>query len=289
VRTGALPFDQQRNATYPLCQVHTQALVNTRTGNYWTKVTDLQVESPGVPIVWTRTYNSQAVGETTVLGAGWQHPYNVRLITPAMSGGEAGRVIIMNSTGNRLRFDGTGTGPFDPWPGVNSTLVKSGATYIQTLRDQSQYIFRDSDGMLSAVRDPQGRQIDLLYNLSIPTQLDTIRDASNTARALQLSYSSGRISSVLDSLGSRSVSYGYDGQGNLTSVTDVRQQTTTYSYATASNHLLTRIQNALSENVERIGYKTSVTPSQVLTQTLQDGRNIAFAFPAPAALGGTRM
>jgi hypothetical protein len=46
VRLGALPFDQQMNATCPSCQFHTPFPVNTRTGNYWNKVTDLHVESP---------------------------------------------------------------------------------------------------------------------------------------------------------------------------------------------------------------------------------------------------
>jgi hypothetical protein len=140
-----------------------------------------------------------AVDATTVLGAGWQHPYNARLATPSMSGGETGRVIITSPTGNRLRFDGSGAGPFSGWPGVNSTLTKNGSIFTQTMRDQSQYLFRDSDGMLTAVRDPQGRQVTLVYNATTPTQLDQIVDASNSTRSRSLSYTSGRISSIADS------------------------------------------------------------------------------------------
>jgi hypothetical protein len=57
-------------------QVYTLRPVNTRTGNYWTSITDLAVQSPGPAIVWTRTYASQAITDTTgVLSFGWQHPY----------------------------------------------------------------------------------------------------------------------------------------------------------------------------------------------------------------------
>src|SRR5436190_2095047 len=76
----------------------------------------------------------------------------------------------------------------------------------------------------------------------------------------------------------RTVTYGYDGSGNLQTVTDLRQQPTTYSYATPANHLLTRIRNAMLQDVEQITYNTA-SPPQVATQILQNQQSLVFTFP----------
>jgi hypothetical protein len=50
---------------------------NTRTGNLSTSDTDLVVSTPGLPLDWVRTYNSQATGaaeQPGALGYGGQDP-----------------------------------------------------------------------------------------------------------------------------------------------------------------------------------------------------------------------
>ena len=106
--------DQERGVEQKKCPCDAQPRrgrpVNTRTGNYETQSTDLRVETPGVPLEWTRSYASRAITDTlNVLGPGWQHPYGQRLILPSTAGGD---VIVYSGVNNRLRFRDTGMGVF---------------------------------------------------------------------------------------------------------------------------------------------------------------------------------
>lgn len=52
--------------------------VNTATGSFVTEATDLSLPGPGIPLRWTRAYNS-ADTKTGPLGKGWTHSYNASL------------------------------------------------------------------------------------------------------------------------------------------------------------------------------------------------------------------
>jgi RHS repeat-associated protein len=250
--------------------------VNTRTGNFWTQAVDLSVVSPGPALVWQRTYASQATVDITgPLGYGWQHSYAARLVTPTMSGGEAGYAIILSPGANQLRFHSVGNGRYQSPAGIYSTLVSGSGVYTETLRDQQQRIFDAATGRLIQMRDAQGRVLTLAYT-GTPARLSSITDATNPARSLTITYTAaGQIDTVSD--GDRLVDYNYSGQGDLTSVTDVMGRPTTYTYV---GHLLTGIFDALGRPVERIGYAGALAASKVMTQTLEDGRQVAFQYLA---------
>jgi RHS repeat-associated protein len=250
--------------------------VNLRSGNFWTRVTDLEVmQSPGPALALVRTYNSQTItATTTVLGPGWQSPFGARLILPSMPGGEAGRVIVFSGKGNRLRFEDLGNNhDYQAFPGVYSTLVQSNGIYTQTLRDQQQLAFDATTGLLTGMRDAQGRQLTLTYS-GTPARLTQIADAADATRFLALTYTaSGQIETVSD--GTRTVQYQYDANGDLEQVTDVMGRTTSYTY---QNHLLTEITNALGQTVEAMTYDAYTPAGKVIQQTLSDGRQLAFTY-----------
>jgi len=278
---GAVPDDQV--GVEPECQCAVGGPINTHSGNYWTKVTDLSVQTPGPDLTWTRTYASQAVGDTSgVLGYGWQTPYLARLILPTMPGYEAGTVIVFSPNTNRERFRINADGTYTAFQGIFSTMTQANGLITQTLPDQQQRVFDATTGRLQSMRDAQGRQVVLNYT-GTPSRLTSIADALDGARALILGYdTSGRINSVSDGIG-RLVIYGYDTNNNLTSVTDVMQHLTTYTYATPANHLLTKIaitRDGTPETIEEMtyGFDTNGRP-RVLTQTLQDQRQLAFTYP----------
>jgi YD repeat-containing protein len=267
-----LPDDRQR-VSEDLCTVQSECggPINTRTGNLWTSATDLVVTSPGPPLVWQRTYSSQATDEiSTPLGVGWQHRYATRLITETMPGGEAGTVIVVSPKGNWLRYADEGNGQFTPTPGVYHTLVQGSGVYTQTRRDQTRHVFDATTGHLTQLIDPQGRALTLSYTGDRVTQ---IADAAHpTDRQLTLGYDATNtlITSVSD--GTRSVQYTYDGNNDLTEVRDVMDRPTTYTY---QNHLLTRIENALGQPLEQTVYEQPYTAdSKAISQTLQDGRQL---------------
>jgi RHS repeat-associated protein len=274
--TPRLYLDQERVAAscQSECTVHTGKPVHTLSGNFWTKSTDLAVQTPGPALVWQRTYISQATDEITgSLGVGWLHPYATQLITPSMAQGEPNTVIVLAPQGNRLRFRQSGSS-FTPVPGVYSSLVQDITGYTWTLRDQTAYRF-GLDGTLASIRDPQGQQVTLGYSGS-PARLTSIVDAADATRALQLTYHpDGHIATVSD--GVRSVGYSYTGD-DLTGVRDVMQRWTFFSY---QNHLLTRIRTPLDETIEAMSYDVATPEGRVISQTLRGGRQFLFSYHTP--------
>ena len=253
--------------------------VNTRTGNYWTQVSDLAVQTVGPALSWSRTYVSQAATSIdSALGLGWQHPYAARLTTPSMTGGEAGKVLILTPGGNLLRYTIQGSA-YSPEVGVHSTLALVGSEYIQTLRDQTQYAFSSTTGRLTRIVDPVGQQLLLDYDTGFtPVRLTKVRDGVDSTRALTLGYNTnGRIASVSD--GTRTVAYTYL-SNDLRTVQDVMGRTATYTY---TNHLLTDYSIAPNQPIEHIVYEAS-TPPRVQSQTLIDGRQIQFTYNTNATI-----
>jgi RHS repeat-associated protein len=280
VDRGSLPPDQQRCACsgHDLApQHHFLYPVNTRTGNYWTRATDLAVAGTGPALNFTRTYASQSITETIgALGYGWQHVYATRVITPGGVGGEPNTVIVLSPENNRLRYADLGGGHYAAWPGVYSTLQQGSGVYTQTLRTQAQYIFDATSGRLQAISDGQGRALSLTYNGS--GQLTQVADAVDATRVLHLSYDgSGHIQTVDD--GVRSVSYSY-ANDDLVDVEDVMGRHTSYDYriTPSPTHLLTQITDPIGQVVERVGYDTYTVAGKVITQTLQDGSALAFVY-----------
>jgi RHS repeat-associated protein len=275
IRFGAvLPYRQNGAPERCPCagsQPSTPFPVNTRTGNFWTTVTDLTVESAGPAIAWQRTYQSHAITETGSMGAGWQHSYAARLFVNG-----DGSVEIYTPMGNRFRFDALGGGAFRARPGIYDSLTLSGGTYIQTLRDQSQYHFAAATGRLTAVIDPQGLRVNLYYPSG---NLDQIVDAQDNSRFLNLTYQSGQLRTISD--GTRTVTYTYT-VNNLTTVADVLNRPTTYVYA-AGTSLLQEIKNPLSQRVEYMEYDTA-TPRRVKRQDLHDGQRLDFQYLAASTV-----
>lgn len=281
-----MPLDQ---GYCPVCgaaaapQPTTPYPVSTRSGNFSTSVTDISVGTPGPAVSWSRIYVSQGIDAIDAgFGVGWHHPYAVRLILPSMPTGEADRVILRASNGNRERFSSLGGGQYEAFPGVYGTLVESGGSFVLTQRDQSVLTFDATTGLLQSLTNPQGEEVELVYSGGKLTQ---VRDAANTQRALTLTYDTSDpslIAAVSD--GTRTVSYSYT-NGDLTEVLDVMGRPTTYVY---QSHLLTEIKNALGQTLEAMSYDLYTSAGKVISQTLQDGRQFAFEYlPATTVITTT--
>jgi YD repeat-containing protein len=205
--------------------------VNTASGTFLHRATDLAVASGGPPLTLERTYTSLFTTSgypVTALGPGWRHSFAHALTLPTQPGGEAGKVIYEAPTGNRLRFtDPGGDVTLTPFPGVRATLTRSGGGYTLTLRDQATMRF-DAQGRLTEQRDPEQRRQTLSYYTGTGQvwdgQLQTVTDVA-TGWTLTLSYQNTggqpRLREVRDS-SNRFVTYTYTTQGDLFEVTDLR-------------------------------------------------------------------
>jgi len=278
------------NASALNAQLSTAGPFNTRTGNYFRTDTDLTDPTPGRPLLWARTYNSQAVGDPTTppvgLGPGWQDPYATHIITTSSV------ITVVSPEGNLLQFLDQGDGAFRPFPGVDATLVQNAdGSYTENTWAQESITFNGATGLPITMTDAHGRSLQLLYDGQ--GRLSTVQDASNLARALTITYAndgSNHISTVGDEVG-QAVQYSYDGNGNLSGVVNALGRPAsplTYAYQDsnptgdpARTHLLTGVTNALGQSVEQTSFD-GATPPRVSMQTEQDGTTVSATYGATA-------
>ena len=161
--------------------------VNTATGSYVTRVTDLHLPGRGLPFTFTRIYNSidPRVGP---LGPGWTVSYGAHLTLNA-----DGSVTLTSEEGAQALFVPNGSGGFTGANGAAGTLTAITGGYEAVRRDQLRYQF-NSAGLLTAMIDRNG----------------------NT---LSFAYTAGKLTSITDTVG-RTITLAYDGSGHLSQITD---------------------------------------------------------------------
>jgi RHS repeat-associated protein len=243
----AIPADQvvgACDAAYAAStQCHEGDPVNTYSGAFYLQATDLDVPTPGLPLIFGRSYVSLFADPTsypvTALGLGWRHTYDVRLTLPPTQptpGAEANTVIYEAPTGNRLRFYvDRSSRRLSSAPGVRATLdTLPDGRYRLITRDQQVETFL-ANGKLVSIRDAQGHLQTLTYygdQEAWPGQLKQVTD-SDSGQTLTLTYQwvngSLRLATVRDTH-NRQVTYTFDMKGNLASVVDLRGGVTSYEY-----------------------------------------------------------
>ena len=206
--------------------------INTHTGVFSFTLADLSFPTSAGDLIFQRSYSSGALANGGVLGHGWTHNHDAKLIFPTDPGGMEGYVLFQSVLGNQFLFKIETDGTFTPGPGVIASLTKSATTPITyILTDSQQEIFKfDENGRLILRKDAQGHQFD--YDYDAQGKLTDV-SADNGARFIQIGYDAqGRIDSVSNHA-NQQVSYGYNASGDLISATDVLGQIWTYVYDSA--------------------------------------------------------
>ncbi len=224
------------------------APINTLTGGLEYATSDLRFPALGGDLEFVRSYASLATGMyTQTLGYGWTHNLDTRLISPTMPGGVAGQVLFKAHSANQYIFFINDDGTYAPYPGVNAELTRTEAgTYVLLLAHQTRYTF-DEQGRITTRTDETGHTWTYTYDGQ-----GRLYRVTSGSRYIQIGYNgAGQIETVSDHAG-RSVTYQYT-SGDLTSVIDVLGQTWTYEYEGAT-HRLTEVIDPTSRTLERTEY-----------------------------------
>ncbi len=233
--------------------------VNCATGDFYNTFKDLSVPGRGIPLLFSRTYNSLSANQDSPVGYGWTDSYNAYLSTDA-----SGVVTATEGNGSSVTFNPDGSGGYTAPGRVLAALARNadGTLTLTRDKDQQRLTFTapttTTVGPLVAQTDRNGYTTSLTYDAS--GRLTTITDPAG--RALTVSYNpAGRIAGVSDPIG-RTVSYAYDGSGNLTAVTDVGGGVTQFGYYPGTHLLQTLTDpngNALTVAYDPSRRVTSVT------------------------------
>jgi RHS repeat-associated protein len=193
--------------------------VNILNGNVIEVRDDLRFASPNsLGLSFWAYYNSRPT-RVSELGYGWTHTYSAVLETDF--GTQSGDFIrIVDETG-RLRYFLQGTaGEFDGFFDENSKVKLEGTNYVWYRLDGSKYGFA-LDGKLSWIDDEKSNRLNISYD--IQDRLDMITDTAS-GRSLTFNYNASNLLETLTGPVTDAVStgiwvtYGYDGNQNLTLV-----------------------------------------------------------------------
>lgn len=253
--------------------------VNVATGNLSVNALDLSVRGNDSALSFTRTYNSLG-RENSTMGHRWSTSYasNVRLV-PEPDGsfiyyGPSGEAVKITKNGSTYTPSGDLDARFTDGTGYFGVYVLEFNHDRGEFKAGDQLLFHHPDSptpqgpsyALWGKKSRNGHEFVIDYSGTTPTIVEVT--GSTSARDVAHTMASGRITSrTLGSGGSaRSVSYAYDGNGDLNTVTDATGVVTDYDY---TGHLLTKItiQSSAGNRVIDITYD-SVGRAKTITRTV---------------------
>ncbi|HSH95656.1 MAG TPA: DUF6531 domain-containing protein, partial [Roseimicrobium sp.] len=193
---------------------------------------------------FTRIYRSDSTWTDNTVGTLWRHNYARTL---AVSGSAAS---IVNGSGTKMYYTLTGGNWVPNDPSNRAVLKTITGGYSYTLPDNTVEKY-NSTFLLTRIEYPAGGALNLGYNGS--NQLTSVTNESG--RQITLTYSSGRVATVVTPDGTFSYSYT---SGKLTTVTRPDTKTTIYHYENVSYvNALTGITDAKGVRWATFGYNGS--------------------------------
>lgn len=151
--------------------------VDFTSGSWVHQHTDFVVPGRGVPLQFTRFYNSSS-GANSVMGQNWSHSYAFSL-----SFGPDSSITVNYPSGNSKPFTSAGGGSYTAPAGTFDTLQTSGSNYVLKTKNQVSYTF-NSSGRLTSIADRSGNTTSLSYDGD--NQLSTVTDPGG--RSISFTY-----------------------------------------------------------------------------------------------------
>jgi RHS repeat-associated protein len=245
--------------------------INTATGEYWDSATDMGVPGSGPGLAFTRSYAASRAGHRGPLGYGWTHNYDLQLsIAPGATGstlGSATLVAVRQENGSQVVFTRTTSGLYSAPARVLARLtLNNDGSFTFVRRHRQKFDFAPS-GHLTSIADLNGNAVSLTRDAE--GRLARVTDADG--RYLQLSWTGDRIAGVADH-SQREVTYGYDAAGDLTAVTGVTGEQSSFTYT--STHLVA----TMTSSAGGVTSNTYDAQNRVIRQVDPLGRTTTFAY-----------
>lgn len=216
--------------------------INTESGNFFHTFSDISIPGRSYPLAIERTYNSQNASTNSPFGYGWTYNYGMSLATSGTSPNEV--ATITQEDGSQATFNQPASGnswaPSAPRFIATLTYNPGSSTWTFVRQGRDTYTF-NSSGQVTQATDLNGYNTTFSYTSG---NLTTITDPAS--RTLTFTWTGSNITKVTDSNVSgntRTVQYGYDGSGNLTSVTDLNGGITDFAYDGSHRMTLMRMPN----------------------------------------------
>jgi RHS repeat-associated protein len=140
----------------------------------------------------------------------------------------------------RMHFVKGPDGTYNEPTGQNIKLEDTGSQTFRLKDSRGKFYDFNANGTLSQWSDVFGNKVEFTYTSGKLTSVASKIGGGSTSRSLTLSYTGDHITSVTDSA-SRSISLGYDVDGQLTSYTNPDNNTTTYDYDASNDGRMTEL------------------------------------------------
>lgn len=265
--------------------------INFATGNKYLVETDIVFGGAVKGITFQRFYNSQST-EAGVMGYGWSCSLTERLIDNTNS------ITLVQKDGRHVSFASDGQGSYVAALGSAQTIARISGGFKLTLANRDVHTY-NSAGRLTGVAFRNGATLSYVYN---GDQVASITDS--LGRIMGFTYTGGRLTGLSTPLGT--FTYGYDGNGNLVSVTRPDNTSLTYTYATSGDiHNLTGVTDTAGVSLQTLTYDAqdrvitsalaggadamTIGYPGAMTRTVTNGLNVVSAYELEATNGVARV
>lgn len=239
----ALATGQRQFFTYDSTEISDRSglSVNVASGNVSVSTSDMSMAGINTSLGLDRTYNSLGQ-ENRMFGHRWSGSFTDTVrIEPEPDGS----FVYYGDTGEAVRIVKNPDGSYTPSGDLDARFFDAGGYGVYVLEfnhDRGRFAAGDRvffsnsyvpalENRLYGLRNRNGQDITMTYSGSTLTQV-----VDTQSRGITYTLSGGRITQR--SYGGRSVSYTYDANGDLDTVTDADGKVTDYDY---TDHLLTKI------------------------------------------------
>ncbi len=221
--------------------------INVMNGNVTLTETDIVLPAPGLPLAFSRYYNSREGQNLSGLGDGWRHSYDMQLTVRANANykGQVGFWRVLSTPDGQSLWFRRSAGNWLSAPDNPLKLV-SADPYLRVESPGGLSHMFDTNGLLRSITDAFSNTVTLTYSGTWPAQ--TLSRVQHTkGQYLDFVHSGGKLASISTPSTNLSLSLSYNPTGWLTNAVrhvSGANEPFAYRYETTTGVLTQRVNAA---------------------------------------------